>query len=1367
MQKRFSGLLIILLLCVSIFQTLGTSFGTTSSRSYTASIILFDDTYVPTTEFILGGKVNFLVHVEDEYGQNLTSYVYVYVYEYYEYSTSIEQKYVNLDNYGNGSGYFYLDGDYSAGTYRIDIKQTSGSSVIGSNAFTAIKITYNVEFESFDSYPGPTANITNEYNVGDTIYFLLKITDNSGNPPYDRYVYVMLFDSMQNRITYDYIYLDSNGEGSGYISTQSGYNDIPSGIYTLRVAFSLYDDALASKTITLKGRKYFATINTWDTYSYYDYAKQKNAFDLDDRVYYSVHVEDDEGEPYSGGYYSSYVYINLTYDDESIEGRSVSLDYNGNGSGYFRLYNYEDLEYGKYTLEVRISTYGDVIGTHDFFVLDFELTLDRYEYAPTDTMKITISITPADLISSLNIKIINATTKKWITHWDNKELGSEGGLYLEFKIPANIPDGDYNVTVEDDEGSMLGEEPFFIRFFKLIVYSERKSYLAGDTATFYYSLTSLKDGSGIDVANYDWEFSYPIIEYYCPYYWLHEDMESAKVTKDATTCSEGHEFDEPDEGIEYTLTKDSFRSTSSLGVFKVGIPFVAENGEAHIKVNVEDVSKKYSAETSVQIYIGDPQIYIDTDLDNYAPGDFVIVSINTYVSYYYSYQSPLENANVDVKLYKQNKNTGKYDEITEYARDGLITDANGRCECIIMLGTSLKEGAYKFEATLSKTGVKIDEEKAIDDTYIEIGDRVALMAMELLLDKRYYNPGDYVKIRYDLAYMDNGEGVRNSIVDYSVYYYPSEYYSGLIYVAMGRFKSPGPNGSFEFIIPDNFDGQLTIVVTATNETGGTVRTTENIVVNYATLILNVNKIEYDPGDFIEISYDLSTYTGKINYYYKILYYSYDEYEYNKEGVLLERHFDSTSPKGSFNFTVPKVGSANNYYIRMYALDSKGHYTESSIELEKRLGYILEISLDKGKYHRGEIINVEYNILPQGVNEPPEHIIFSYSVYGMNEERYETDQARGKFTYQLLDNASIGNVIFAVLASINPSENYNSEYSMTSIEILKDKVEDKGDEDDSVLASTKKIAKTLGISSFDLILITIIIIILVLLAAIKRRTTPFEKKAGGKEAKKRLTRAEKKQMKQQAKMQKKLGITAGVGTGSAQVKAQPQTTSPTTAKYSQPTQPQSRHGYTTQQSREPHYTGSAHQPQSQTQSYSTTTSQRMGTSTLQTETRTQAQYPQYQKDSYNYDPSPKIASTSYDQYSSPQGRGSGQTTQYYEQPSQKPQYQPYQSEQASQYQQLYPSSQQAYQRSTEYPHSRPSYSPSPGWDASSSSFDQTQVPAQSQYPGTQQQYNYTPQGDIYQPNQPVRPQEQYGQPGYGYGQQQFQPSRGRLKREQYY
>ena len=75
---------------------------------------------------------------------------------------------------------------------------------------------------------------------------------------------------------------------------------------------------------------------------------------------------------------------------------------------------------------------------------------------------------------------------------------------------------------------------------------------------------------------------------------------------------------------------------------------------------------------------------------------------------------------------------------------------------------------------------------------------------------------------------------------------------------MGRFKSPGSNGTFEFLITDNFDGQLRIAVTATNETGGTVRKVENIVVNYATLMLNVNKIEYDPGDKIDVSIPVAT-----------------------------------------------------------------------------------------------------------------------------------------------------------------------------------------------------------------------------------------------------------------------------------------------------------------------------------------------------------------------------------------------------------------------------------------------------------------------------------------------------------------------------
>ncbi|MCK5560694.1 MAG: hypothetical protein KAJ51_08885, partial [Thermoplasmata archaeon] len=1085
MKKMKSFLLVFILLASTMLTIIISNATAASSIDLFASIRTHDYEEIPESDFKLGSMVYFSVHVEDQFADPYTSDIYVYIYD--SYNSMIEYVYVPLDYTGNGTGSFRLDSSYSQGTYRLDVKTSAYGNTYASTYISAKTPQYTAEIKTYDYDPDDGGNLENDFKAGEIIYFSVTVKDDSGNPLEYTSMYIYLYDSTDYQLSSEYLYLDDQGYDAEYFYTYPSYSP---GKYTLKIL--MYEKVIGTHTIDLKEVKYHATIKTWDSNpNYYENAKEKNIFSKEDMLYFSVHIEDQDGDPYSGDYYS-YAYVNLTYDDESIDMENVQINYNGNGTNYFRLYNFEDLEFGKYTLEVRFTGGAEVIGTHDIYIMDFELSLDKYIYAPGEIMKISVSVIPANIFTSLKVDIVNRTTEKSLKKWSDLQLDNEGKLYLEYKISETKADGDYNVSVLDSKYNLLGKTTFIIKLYNLIIYPDRRTFLPGDSVTVYYSLTSQKDGSGINVAKYEWDLRY-----------------SEEGTKHGT-----------------------FTSSDSLGTFNINIPDDVEKGYAIISVKARETSGKHSAESSIGIYIGELNVNIYTDSDNYAPGDFVIimVSADVYYSYYNYYRSgggdgswdtrtrleppyyyddhgsPLKDARVEIEFLKYNAKSGKYDTLGQYSRAGLKTDAKGKCEYILMLGNDLKEGTYKIDATISKSGVKIAEEDASDSETISIGERISQMALELQFDKQYYMPGETVAVSYGIAYMDTGEGVRNGIIDYSAYY-ETGYYSDRVFIAVGRFNSPASEGAFNFKIPANLDGELYLQVTVTNETGGQTSKYETITVNYAILLMNVNKAEYQPGDEIIVNYDLNKFSGKIDFYYKVTYSGYSGY-----GLLTEEHFGTTKNAGLFNFTVPRIGIADDYSIQMYSVDSDNHYTENSISISRKSNYVMSISLDKDQYEKGDYIKINYKIIPQGTSRPPGYVEFYFGIIGETPGRFESDQPEGTFKYKIPESSDVGKVMLSINCELPLESDYRSSNmaSIHTIEVLDAGAGDEG--------PAKELMNKLGVSTFDLILVIFIIVILVLLFVIKRRMSPKQKTG-----EKKLSRKEKRLLKKEAKMARRPGV----------------------------------------------------------------------------------------------------------------------------------------------------------------------------------------------------------------------------------------------------
>jgi hypothetical protein len=313
---------------------------------------------------------------------------------------------------------------------------------------------------------------------------------------------------------------------------------------------------------------------------------------------------------------------------------------------------------------------------------------------------------------------------------------------------------------------------------------------------------------------------------------------------------------------------------------------------------------------------------------------------------------------------------------------------------------------------------------------------------------------------------------------------------------MGRYNNEEGTGSFEFEIPDNFDGTLYVTVTVTDEEGITAIKTELVQVNFAKLILNVNKMDFDPGDLITIDYVLEDSVGLIDYYYIV---NYDYYSYN--GLFIEKHFQSANAEGKLNFTIPEIGTADNYRIYLCAIDSENHRSENSITIYRKSDYILTVTLDKEQYERGDDITISYEIVATGEKNLPEFVLFSSQIMGNKYERFETNKAKGEFTYTIPDNVSLGMVLFYIEA--DTFEGDLDSYHM--IEIIDDKGPElphpKTKKDDA--SAAEEIADALGASVLDAILIVIIVVIIVLLFLMMRKGKPSRKKGKGEPKEERV------------------------------------------------------------------------------------------------------------------------------------------------------------------------------------------------------------------------------------------------------------------------
>ena len=121
---------------------------------------------------------------------------------------------------------------------------------------------------------------------------------------------------------------------------------------------------------------YYGSITTYDSNG-----DERTSFEMGESVFFSVHVEDEYGDNYTG-YFYVYIYSNINHYDE-IDYVYLNLNYLGNGSSYFTL-NTNYYSEGYYILKIKDSASGDTLDSQLISITEPEYfaTIITYDSSP-------------------------------------------------------------------------------------------------------------------------------------------------------------------------------------------------------------------------------------------------------------------------------------------------------------------------------------------------------------------------------------------------------------------------------------------------------------------------------------------------------------------------------------------------------------------------------------------------------------------------------------------------------------------------------------------------------------------------------------------------------------------------------------------------------------------------------------------------------------------------------------------------------------------------------------------------------------------------------------------------------------------------
>jgi hypothetical protein len=372
---------------------------------------------------------------------------------------------------------------------------------------------------------------------------------------------------------------------------------------------------------------------------------------------------------------------------------------------------------------------------------------------------------------------------------------------------------------------------------------------------------------------------------------------------------------------------------------------------------------------------------LDTDSNEYLPGDFVRVTLRASING----DASLRGGDVTFKLLQGDV------ELNAYTKSGLKTDMNGELEYIFTLNEAIELSTYTISMNVTKAGT---------DEYAEIEGEIRVVEKRSMsavweLDKPQYYSGDPVTVTYQVF----REGTTVSPINCL---YQVSSWTNTITVGTSS------TGAFTFNIPDDFDGSLNVMMKMTDSEGNYILDSINIWVQKAGFMLQPSDDTYRAGDNIGIGYEtVGMIPENTQFYYRIT---------DENGVIVQKE-SLTSGIGEIQFKVPEGEVSEFFDITCYMTDQNGkEIARDSVTISKMKGYLITFSLDKETYKPGETAKLSYKIISLDGTPIPEEFTLKYGYVGGQEKTLATSDPEGKLLVEIPEDSKDGTGHFTVYSN---------------------------------------------------------------------------------------------------------------------------------------------------------------------------------------------------------------------------------------------------------------------------------------------------------------------------------------------------------------
>jgi len=348
-------------------------------------------------------------------------------------------------------------------------------------------------------------------------------------------------------------------------------------------------------------------------------------------------------------------------------------------------------------------------------------------------------------------------------------------------------------------------------------------------------------------------------------------------------------------------------------------------------------SDERSYDMTVWLYIQELAADVSVNAGPYMPGEMVVVDVDAWLG-----SDDLPGASVDIDVIWNGS------AIEAYSASGLMTDLNGQATWTFTLVPNAVVGTYLVNATISKAGVTVNR---MANFMVEWDGELIVS-----FDKAYYNSGDNIVAQFKTVW--NNEEVTGYAIAY------------VVFISTGILKTGNTNGTEATIpIPADYSGNVEVEASV-NINGWILEGSQDVDVNFASVILTAAASYYRSGEAVTFNYEIITTLENATLEWMVV---------DDDGVKVASGAPAFSSSGSFSYDVPALNPSVSYTAELIVKNPAGGYVTADATVNIVASYELMVWAGKSSYASGEFKPGQTVSLHYAINS---YIYEHLAVYGL-------------------------------------------------------------------------------------------------------------------------------------------------------------------------------------------------------------------------------------------------------------------------------------------------------------------------------------------------------------------------------------------------